>query len=250
MRFKCPFSNLEYTIQGINASGAFQKLPHPLLQSSYRTCYNNRKSLPLHLMLIRSLIESGIVTFEYALQPDNSLREYEKLQIIDGLHTSMDYISMHAQELPHLNISQEMNLAHVQTWWQELANCIIILQHKEKSLKDILHKASLPFNDMLKFIRKNDQGSSRYIQRILQSPRDTQALMEYAGLEKSKEFYLQKNLEPSICKALEDENFILYHLLCGLREEQARLDNSLHIHNVEEKQPSLKELLMARKQGK
>ena len=246
MRFKCPFSGIEYTLQGVNAP-AFQILPHPLLQTSYRTIYNNRKALPLHLVLIRSLIETGIVSFEHALHADNSLREYEKLQIIDYLHSMQDYISTHACELPHLNISNEMNLAHVQTWQQELANCIIILQHKERNLKDVIHKASLPFNEMLKLIKKNDQGSNRYIQRILQSPRDTLTLMEYCGLENPKEYYLQRNLEPAITQALEKQDTLLYHLLVGLREEQNRLENSLHIPQAQEKQKSLRELLEEKK---
>lgn len=250
MIFFCPFSSLEFRIQGINAA-ARQRLPHPVIQSGYRQVYNARKTLPLHLVMIRSLIETGLVTFESPLQPDESLRDVQRLQIVDYLHSMLDFIALHASELPKLNISHECNSANVLAWQEELNICILLIQHQEKSLKNTIYQASLPFNDLVARLRKNDQGSNRFIQRVFQSQRDTQALLILCGLEESKEFYLTKNLEPSIYKALDEKNYLLYHTLCGLREEQNKIDNSLNaIHTSDQPTKSLKELLEEKRNSK
>ena len=248
MKFTCPFSSIQYSISGISAQ-ASQRLPHPILQSSYRTVYNQRRSLPLHLVLIRSMIETSLCTFEQALPNDQSLPDWQKLQCIDWINANLDFILQHNAELPHLHISNEVNCMNVHTWIDEMQTCITIIQHKDKSIKDAIYQASMPMGKMLELIRINDHASQRLIQRILQNARDTQTLLALCGLEHDKEFYLLRNLEPRICEALESKNWLLYNTLCGLREEQIKRENALHIPtlNADAPRQSLAELLKAKR---
>ena len=247
MKFICPYSAIEYSVSGISAP-LRQRLPHPILASSYRHVYANRQKLPIHLVLIRSLLESSLVIFDAALIEDSSLPDWRKLQCVDWLNANLDFMQSHKQEFPHLRISSEMNTAHVGEWIEQCKISLTIIQHKERNLKDAIYRANMPFNDMVRLIRQNDHQSSRLIQRIMQNNRDFAALLLTVGLEEPKEYYLLRNLEPAIIEALESKNHILYHTLCGLREEQNKQLNALKLDLPEEhKHSSLAEFLKAKK---
>ena len=142
-------------------------------------------------------------------------------------------------------VSAGTNLSNVRQWLSVCSYRLAELQPEKRRGMSAIYLASISTQKALDLIKQNAEASQALTRRMWHNKTERPILLDLAGLE---EFQIHSiNASYELAKAVTDKNWLRWHVLHFIREEQNRHVESINSVQSGDSSISLADVLAQRK---